>query len=267
MTPSIRHAALVVVLALAGFILYSGTARAAAEGLDWHACGVFQCATLTVPLDYDHPEGRQIDLSVVRQPARDQSQRIGSLFVNPGGPGGSAVDFLRAWAPTLAPDIRDRFDVITFDPRGVGESTPLECHDNIQQLAALPPAPGSDAEWQEIADADKSFADLCAERAGGTLPYLGTVNVARDIDRLREALGEDKISYFGYSYGTEMGQVYAGLFPQRVRAMVLDGAVDLALSGDQVDFEQAMAFEKAYDHFLQDCESRSCLDVPGDYGQ
>ena len=170
-----------------------------AGGLDWHACGNFQCATLSVPLDYDHAEGRQIDLAVIRQPARNQGQRIGSMFINPGGPGGSAIDFLKGWAPSLPSDIKDRFDVIAFDPRGVGESTPLECHDDIQKLAALPPAPRTDAEWQDVFDADKAFADLCAERSHGILPYLGTVNVARDIDRLRESLGEEKLTYFGYS--------------------------------------------------------------------
>jgi pimeloyl-ACP methyl ester carboxylesterase len=264
-TPSLRPALLAILVA--AFVAFAPPAvrPSSAASLDWHTCDAFQCATLTVPLDYDHPAGRRIELSVIRQPARSQARRIGSMFINPGGPGGSAIDFLRAWAPSLPSEVRDRFDIITFDPRGVGESTPLECHDDLQKLIALPPSPQTDAEWQEVAAAAKGFADLCAERSDGTLPYLGTANVARDIDRLREALGEDTITYFGYSYGTEIGQVYAALFPDRVRAMVLDGAVDLALSGDQIDFEQALAFETAYDHFLKDCMARACLDVPGDY--
>jgi pimeloyl-ACP methyl ester carboxylesterase len=263
--PVSRLRALIVALSFLALFLNTGAAGSATQaGLEWASCGSFQCATLTVPLDYSLPQGRQIDLAVVRQQARRPDERIGSLFVNPGGPGGSAIDFLRAWAPTLAGDIRDRFDIIAFDPRGVGQSTPLECHDNILELAALPPDPQTDAEWQDVFDSSQALADLCAERSDGTLPYLGTENVARDIDQLREALGEDKISYFGYSYGTEIGAVYADLFPDRVRAMVLDGAVDLALSGDQIDLEQALGFETAYDHFLQDCRARSCLDVSED---
>ncbi len=258
---------LVPLLALAILLLVipgSGRVARAAPELDWRTCGAFQCATMSVPLDYADPAGRQIELSVVRQRARDSSKRIGSLFVNPGGPGGSAIDFLRAWAPTLAGSIRDSFDVITFDPRGVGESSPLICHDSLAQLIALPPDPKDDAERQTVDDETRSFAGLCGQRADGELAFLGTVSVAKDIDQLRQALGEDQISYFGYSYGTELGAVYADLFPQRVRAMVLDGAVDLSLSGDQIDFEQALAFETAYDHFLQDCRQRSCLSAPGD---
>lgn len=258
----VRTAFLLLLLALLLAVAADGPAAVAQTpgSLVWRACGGgFECTTLSVPLDYAAPQARRIDIALIRLRARDASARIGPLLVNPGGPGGSGIDFLRRWAALLPGQIRDRFDVISFDPRGVGESTPLLCHDNIQALMALPPAPASEEVWRQVQDAVRGFAELCASRAGGMLPYLGTLNAARDMDEIRKALGEDRISYLGYSYGTVLGAVYADLFPNNVRALVLDGAVDLSLDGETFLRYQAAGFEAAFARYLQWCRARQCL--------
>jgi pimeloyl-ACP methyl ester carboxylesterase len=230
-----------------------------AAPIAWSNCGSFQCARFDVPLDYADPSRASMTLSLMRQPARDQQNRIGTLFVNPGGPGGSAIDFLRFWAPFVDRDISNRFDIVAFDPRGVGESSAIHCHDNLQEIIALPPDPKTDAEWQQIIAANQKFADECKQKAGAVLPYLGTANVARDMDRIREALGEEKITYVGYSYGTVIGQVYADLFPTHVRAILLDGVVDIAEDADQRNLDQTIAFEAALNRYVANCRATSCL--------
>jgi pimeloyl-ACP methyl ester carboxylesterase len=149
-----------------------------------------------------------------------------------------------------------------MDPRGVGESSPLVCHDNIQELIGLDPYPETDEDWDEIEDAIKEQTTQCDDVGGDILPFLGTESVARDMDRIREAMGDEQLTYFGYSYGTVIGQVYADLFPDHVRAMVLDGAVDVSISADDRAREQLIGFEAAYNRYLADCRARSCL--PGD---
>lgn len=232
-----------------------------AEPVAWSACpsGPFDCAEYDVPLDYADPEGDTITLALRRLPAGDASQRIGLLFANPGGPGGSTIDILSGWARSLPSEIRDRFDIILFDPRGVGHSSPLVCHDNIQDLIGLDPYPETDEDWTIIEDAIRRQTEQCADAGEDVLPFLGTANVARDMDRLREAEGEETITYFGYSYGTTLGQVYADLFSTRVRAMALDGGVDVSLSSDQRALEQTLGFEAAFHRYVDYCEERSCI--------
>jgi pimeloyl-ACP methyl ester carboxylesterase len=228
--------------------------------IDWAACeNGFECAEYDVPLDYDNPEGKSITLALRRLPAGDRDHRIGLLFVNPGGPGGSTIDILSGWARSLPADIRNRFDVILMDPRGVGHSSPLLCHDNVQELIGLDPYPETDEDWQTIVDATREFTEACADAGGDMLQHLGTREAARDMDRIREAEGEETITYFGYSYGTTLGQVYADLFPTRVRAMVLDGAVDNSLPADDVNLEQILGFEAAFQRYLDDCAERQCF--------
>jgi pimeloyl-ACP methyl ester carboxylesterase len=186
----------------------------------------------------------------------------GALLVNPGGPGGSGLDFLRWWAPSVTGDVRNRFDLVSFDPRGVGRSSALVCYGDtkrIQRLAALDPIPDTPAEWRGVQDEARSFAAACEMNGRELLPYLGTVNVVRDLDRIREALGEDKLTYLGYSYGTVIGAVYADTYPARVRALVLDGAVDMSLTGDELSLEQAQGFDGAMERFISDCRVRKCL--------
>lgn len=234
-------------------------ARAQTPALAWSACGPrLQCATLAVPLDYGNAASRQISLALVRQPARDPSRRIGSLLTNPGGPGGSGVNFARAIAGQLAPEVQDRFDIVGFDPRGVGASSPLFCHDDIQRLAALEPEPATPAQWTAVREATARFTALCAERGQDLLAHVGSVNVVRDMERIRVALGEEKLSYLGYSYGTVLGALYIDRYPDRVRAFVLDGPVQFTLPPDEVTATQAAGFERQYARYLADCRLRAC---------
>lgn len=211
--------------------------------LRWHPCdGSMECAVLLVPLDYDDPTGATIELALQRR--RAKGARIGSLFVNPGGPGASAISWLAdivvAWD---GGELLQRFDLVAFDPRGVGASTAIDCHSMLQKLVAIDP--GQESGWSAVDKVAADFAAECAKKAGTILPYLGTREVARDMDQIREALREDKLNYLGFSYGTEIGAWYAELFPERIRAMVLDGAVDLSLSALDQNLQQAQSFEQA----------------------
>jgi pimeloyl-ACP methyl ester carboxylesterase len=256
-----------VLSAILGFAIataFSGPAghtATAATALSWQACGAFECATLAVPLDYTRSGGRQIDLALIRQRAKDPGSRIGSLLLNPGGPGGSGVGFLRDWAASAPREVQNRFDLVSFDPRGVGQSAPLLCHDDIQKLAGLEPMPKTPQQWQSIRDTTKAFADLCAQRGSDILAFVGSDNVARDMDQIRQALGEEKLTYVGFSYGTVLGQLYADMFPDKVRAIVLDGPEDFSLSADELSLEQARGFEGELDHFIANCRQVQCLPV------
>lgn len=231
----------------------------AQSGIDWEPCGGrVECGTLAVPLDYAKPDGRTIELSLIRIPARDASQRLGVLLANPGGPGASAIEFTRIWANLLSNDIRNRFDIVAFDPRGVGESTPIVCHDRLQELVAFDPDPDNDAEWDAAKRVSRLFAEDCAREYGGILPHLGTKNVARDMDTIRAALGEAKLNYVGYSYGTSIGAVYADMFPGSIRAMVLDGGTDLSLGYEDTIRTQIIGFERAFQAYLDDCLANRC---------
>ena len=215
----------------------SGTGGAAVPHLNWGSCAAegegleaFQCATAVVPLDYDRPKGKQIALALARLPASDPSRKIGSLFLNPGGPGGSGVDFLFGAGPFLYSDeVRARFDLVGFDPRGIIRSTPLLCFDSLDDAeAALAPMqfPVTREEERVWIRSDRTVARACAERGGPILNPMSTANVARDMDLLRRAVGDAKLTYAGYSYGSYLGTTYANLFPGKVRALVVDGVLD-----------------------------------------
>lgn len=189
----------------------------------------FQCAVLRAPLDHDEPDGPRIDVAVVRLPARERAGAR-SLLLNPGGPGGSGVDLVVYAGPSLYKDaIRDTFDIVSFDPRGIGRSTGLRCFDRPgQQFAGYPeaPFPVSRAERRAWERADGRFTSACRRRDPRVLAHMSTANVARDMDLIREAVGDDQLTYQGFSYGTFLGITYANLFPDKVRAMVLDGVLD-----------------------------------------
>ena len=212
----------------------SGTGSAAVPRLHWASCGegfeAFQCATAVVPLDYDRPTGRQITLALARLPASDPSRRIGSLFINPGGPGGSGVDVvLEAGQFLYSDEVRARFDLVGFDPRGIIRSTPLRCYETFDDAQAdLWPIsfPVTKAEERVWVRSDRAIARACAERGGPILDHMSTANVARDMDLLRRAVGDRQLTYAGYSYGSYLGATYANLFPGKVRALVVDGVLD-----------------------------------------
>ncbi|HEY3190632.1 MAG TPA: alpha/beta hydrolase [Solirubrobacteraceae bacterium] len=237
--------------------------------LHWKDCRHgFQCATAAVPRDYARPAGPTFRLAVIRRPARERAHRIGSLFLNPGGPGGSGVEFLRNVAPALAA-LNKRFDLVSWDPRGVGASRPaVRCYTDAEvrrmvreQLAAPSVSPGKLDEGAAIAAA-RSQAAHCLKSTRGVLPYLSTGNVARDLDVLRAAVGDERLSYLGYSYGTAIGMTYVSMFPDRQRAIALDGAVDTTWFDDPLRFDhgQAIAKEAELGRFLEACRAhrRGC---------
>jgi pimeloyl-ACP methyl ester carboxylesterase len=228
---TVRTLLTALLVAAAAAALATPAAAAEPPRLDWSACDAgFECATASVPLDHDEPRGQAISLALVRLPATDPARRIGTLFLNPGGPGESGVDFLRTVGPSLfSEEVRDRFDLVSFDPRGVARSTPLRCFDTPEQAAAARPPfffPVTDEEERAWLASDRAVAQACAERGGPILHHMSTANVARDLELLRRAVGDDRLTYAGFSYGSFLGEVYANLFPRRVRALLLDGVAD-----------------------------------------
>lgn len=254
--------AAVAVLGAVAFAAQPGpeTVSAAPAALTWTKCDDgFECATLKVPLDYANATGPQIELGLVRLKSTDPAKRIGSLMMNPGGPGASAIDLVEGLGPAMSPDMRGKFDIVGFDPRGVGRSTPVVCHDTLQSYFAADPSPETPAQWTAIDREARVFADNCKTRAGNLLPHIGTRNVARDMDQVRIALGDEKTNYLGFSYGTTIGAVYADMFPSKVRAMVLDGAYNFySLPGDEGLRLQSIGFENAFKAYAADCAAKSC---------
>ncbi|MGW4642802.1 alpha/beta hydrolase [Sphaerisporangium sp. NPDC004334] len=226
------------------------------QKIAWTDCkNGFQCGKLEVPLDYAAPSGDRIAISVIRLPATGK-QRIGSIILNPGGPGGSGIEYARAAKTVLTPAILARFDTVGFDPRGVGESAPVHCLSGPQldKFIGLDGTPDDSAEVKELAKGAKDFAEGCQAKSAKLLPHVGTADAARDMDVLRAVLGDQGMTYLGKSYGTYLGTVYADLFPKRVRALVLDGAIDPALAPvPTVNAAQARGFEVAFRSFLADC--------------
>jgi pimeloyl-ACP methyl ester carboxylesterase len=228
-----------------------------ASTLRWRRYGNdgLECARLRVPLDHAHPRGASVHVTVVRRPADDRDP-IGPLFVNPGGPGFSAISALRDSIVLLPPEVLQKFDLIAVDPRGVGQSTPVDCADDLGPLFDPQLAGGSAAASEDAVEQVARLVRRCRARSGPILDHVDTVSAARDMDRVRAALGVDRISYLGYSYGTYLGAVYADLFPQHVRAAVLDGAVDPREPTDVDIGAEAQSFRDALDLALDDCARR-----------
>ncbi|WP_405057165.1 alpha/beta hydrolase [Kribbella sp. NBC_01505] len=238
--------------------------------INWGTCGPelaqFQCATVEVPTDYDRPNGSTTTIALTRLPASDPARRIGTLFTNPGGPGASGVSFIQHNASTYSPELRARFDILGFDPRGVGLSDPVTCYPTAAEegavLAKLKLFPTTAKEERGyIADAAKMAAS-CRKTSPDRLEHYSTANVARDLDVLRQAVGDKKLNYIGYSYGTYLGATYAKLFPNKVRAMVMDGTLlperYTGSNGDDLPFgarlRQGEAASDSYQQFLLECK-------------
>ncbi|WP_436841012.1 alpha/beta hydrolase [Streptomyces niveus] len=254
------------------------------QKLDWKACPTpsaaegggtapsplpggtkWECATMTAPLDYAKPKGATIPLALIRAKTSDPGKRIGSLVFNFGGPGGSGVTGL----PSFGKDyekLRTRYDLVSFDPRGVGRSEPVECKDDKQLDAyyARDMTPDDSAEEKSYVDGLKWYAGGCEQKSGKELPFVGTVNAARDMELMRQVLGDDKLNYFGISYGTELGGVYAHLYPKSVGRTVFDAVVDPTESSEQGSLGQAKGFQLALTNFAKDCVSRGdACTLPG----
>ncbi len=230
-------------------------ATASPGGVTWETCGTgAECATLDVPLDHDAPDGATIGIALLRLPATDPANRIGSVLYNPGGPGASGVDTIRDVGSFIfSPAVRARFDIVGFDPRGVGSSDPVRCLPTRPDLPqAYPDEPAEIDAWLAAA---QEVADACEANSGELLPHVGTRDVARDLDLIRVALGDDKLTYLGMSYGTLIGALYAEEFAENIRAIVLDGPVDPAVDGATLIRDQAVAMETALGRFLEACAS------------
>jgi pimeloyl-ACP methyl ester carboxylesterase len=226
------------------------------QKLAWRECRkTDRCAQLTVPLDYAKPRGASIRLSVVKVPSTHKKQRIGYLVVNPGGPGGSGIDYATGGSSYRGEELRSAFDIVGFDPRGVGESTPLRCvtDGQLDTLIASDPDPDSSGEVQADHARWKSFFSGCMQRNAALATHMSTAEAAKDMDILRSALGEGRLTYFGASYGTFLGGTYADLFPQRVGRMVLDGAIDASASSVEMNLVQAEGFQKALQAYVERC--------------
>ena len=216
--------------------------------------GLVQVGHLTVPIDYTNPSKGTFDLYVARHLAK-KGKRIGSLLVNPGGPGFGGTDFAINASQVYSTTLLDQFDIVGWDPRGTGLSTPaIDCISDYDRFYGTGDiTPDTPAEHQQLVDLAKEFADDCTKQNATTEMYVGTNNSARDMNAIREALGEAKISYFGFSYGSELGATWATLFPSTVRAAVLDGAVDPTADLLQTDLQQSAGFEHSLDAFLAQC--------------
>jgi len=230
-------------------------ARFYSQELEWSPCESSECATLEVPLDYDDPGGRTIDLALLRVPATDPDHRIGSLVVNPGGPGQSGTDFAAQADLAFGDPVLERYDIVGFDPRGVGESAPVDCMSDSQldELVAADPDPDTAPERREFARLSQALVTGCTKRSGSLASHVSTIEASRDMDVLRAAMGDSTLDYFGASYGTELGATYAELFPERVGRVVLDGAIDPSLDFRELALGQAAGFETALRAYVEDC--------------
>lgn len=225
----------------------------------------FQCGTVPAPIDHTNPNGPTIPIAIVVLPAQDQAHKAGTLLVNPGGPGGSGIDF--AEQNTWPAQLRQRFDIVGFDPRGVGKSGDLDCGIKSSSLQDGDPDATNPADVAATEQAVQRYTAACGQRNGALLPHLGTTDVARDMDRIRAALGVDKISYLGFSYGTSIGQTYARMYPDKLRTWVVDGVVDQSQSGVDSTAAQTKSFEVALNSFADDCKrTPTCPIAPDPIG-
>jgi pimeloyl-ACP methyl ester carboxylesterase len=275
---TVKHIAAAIIITAASLVVTEPAAAAkepAVAPVVWGACPAadisnvppaerfrFSCANYVVPLDYDRPNRGTINLVLMRRAANDQANRIGSLFLNPGGPGGSGYRFPTITQLLVQPAVADRFDVIGFDPRGVARSTPLRCFATQEDANAvfgrMALLPISRQEERDTLAAMRDYGRFCAQFAGPLLEEMSTENVARDLDRMRAAVGDQQLNFLGFSYGTLIGATYVNMFPNRSRAIILDGNVDPDLrlhNGLEYDRQRTNGFEISLDAFLRTCDS------------
>lgn len=224
------------------------------DKIEWKKCKAdVECADVEVPLDYDKPDGDKIKISVTRSKAT--GDRIGPLFINPGGPGSTAGDLVDQFANLMPSPVHERFDVIGVDPRGTGSSK-LDCDFDMTKLFGVDPYVQTEYEEDDLTEVNVEYVDQCKSKVGDQLAHMGTRDAARDIDHVRGLLGDEKMSYMGFSYGTILGQVLAEEFPDKLRAMVLDGAQSLGATGLDSANTQATSFETALQAFAADCNAK-----------
>lgn len=230
----------------------------------WVNCGPADCATFEVPLDYSNPSGERIDLGITRVAAT--GERLGSLFVNPGGPGASAFAYAKRADSIVGAPVREHFDIVGVDPRGVGVSTPIDCLTDSErdELAAFESTPDSPAEERALMAMSQLPAVGCATASPELIAHVGTVDTARDLDIARAVVGDPTLEYLGKSYGTLIGATYAELFPARVGRMVLDGVLPADLTAEEITLGQAIGFEEVLREFIADCLTHDDCPLEGD---
>ena len=234
------------------------------QKLKWSNCYQrFECASFKVPIDYENLKLGQFKLQVLKRAATDPKSRFGSLVVNPGGPGGSGIDYAFSANTIVSKDLGAKFDIIGFDGRGIGESEPLRCltDKEADKFIDIDGDASSPQQISILKSAAKSFADSCAKKAGVKLGHLSTFETAKDMDILRSVLGENKLNYLGKSYGTYLGAIYISLYPQKVGRFVLDGAIDPNIPIREQNLNQAAAFEKSLDEYLKTYNQFSKSDI------
>jgi pimeloyl-ACP methyl ester carboxylesterase len=226
------------------------------QSLDWTDCGIGKCTRVKVPIDYANPKGKTLHLAVKVVPALGSGGR--SLFLNPGGPGASGLRFADYLAGKISPTVREHYDLVNVDPRGVGDSTPVDCVSDaaFATFAASDPDPDTPAEIKAFREEHRELGEGCQRRSGAVAAHVSTEEVARDFDVLRALLGQRKFDWFGFSYGTAIGATYATLFPQRVGRMVLDGPVDPSEGVIDAGMSQAVGFQRALRAYVKDCTGR-----------
>jgi pimeloyl-ACP methyl ester carboxylesterase len=227
------------------------------RAIEWRDCGDdVECGGLVVPLDYTKPSGDTITLALERRHAR--KERVGALLVNPGGPGASGFPLVDDASGYFGDPLLDHFDIVSWDPRGVGKSSPIECLGNLDFFFSVDHSPDNAAEVDANERASKRIADACKQHSAKILPFLSSKSTVRDMDRIRAALGESKLTYLGFSYGTYLGALYADTFPTKVRAMVLDGALDPSVDFVHAALDQSNGFDSALDAFFAHCQKTGC---------
>lgn len=229
-----------------------------AQILEWSDCNEgFECSTFSVPIDYANPADGAMQISAIRKLATGSA--LGSLILNPGGPGGSGIEYTTYAEYVVSETLRENFDIVGFDPRGVGQSTPVEClnDEQTEEYIALDGSPDNQIEIDQVQAMSELFAQSCATNSPDTYKFLDTISATRDIDILRALLGDEKLNWLGKSYGTFLGATYADLFPDRVGRMLLDGAIDPTLTNEQLSYGQALGFELALTRFVDDCATKS----------
>lgn len=259
--------ALVIVALLASV---PGASAAAPAKLRWKACGQapgIQCGKIRVPVSWSQPHGKKVTLALTRLRATDRKRRIGSVMWNCGGPGCPSAQVVKQAPSLFTPRLRARFDIVAFDPRGTGDSTPVRC-DGPFSDPSIPTWPTDAAEFRQLKNFNARLARDCRRKTGAYLMHLGSVDVIRDMEALRASLRDGKLNWLGLSYGTMLGSLYAERYPHRIRAMALDGNLDRALSGPGMLATEATAAENGFDRFASWCEgSAECplqgQDVPG----
>jgi pimeloyl-ACP methyl ester carboxylesterase len=234
-----------------------------AQEINWKDCRQdFKCGTLAVPIDYKNLSTGTFEIALLKYEART-SKKLGSLIVNPGGPGGSGVDYAYAAEYIFSPAILDRYDIVGFDPRGVSRSAPIRClsDEELDANNNSDSKPDNEKEFQQILTDTKKYVEICKDKNKHLTSY-STANVARDMDILREAVGDKQLNYMGKSYGTYLGTLYAQFFPDKVGRVVLDGAVDPTISNFQQTLTQAVGFDQAFSSFAKDCASKKNCSLP-----